>query len=70
MEAILQQRSDYVVLTRKYIERIVGTDFINGRHWEIFQDNFKIRFSLDPRETIANHFAWSIDEYDDLISRG
>jgi hypothetical protein len=68
MEQLLHT-NDKIILTRKYIERIVGTDFINARHWEIFNDNFKIRFSLDRNETIASHFEWSIDEYDDLISR-
>jgi hypothetical protein len=69
MEQLLHT-NETIILTRKYIERIVGTDFINGRHWEIFNDNFKIRFSLDTNETIASHFEWSLCEYTDLISRG
>jgi hypothetical protein len=70
METIFEENDNYVLLPKTYIERIVGSNFINSLHWEIFRDNFKIRFSMEPNETIESHYKWSVWEFDDIISRG
>lgn len=69
MEDIFEYENDNITISRKQVERIVGRQFQDNRQWEIFKNNFLLKFLCVPRHTLPSYFKWVKTEYHDIISK-